>query len=129
VLFFAVSGYLAAIGIAKLLWPEAISLSLGSQFLHGLELWGPFMFLIAAAIGAAIGVGLLRLNNIARRTAAIVAIAGMILLIPKASAEASDFSWRFALAAVSIMLRVMIVWYLWQSWTVEKFVRKSAENS
>jgi hypothetical protein len=124
VLFFAVAGYLATVGTLKLLWPDAISLSLGSQFLHGLELWGPFMFLIAAAAGAAIGIGLLRLNNLARRVAAMVAIAGMALLIPKVSAEASDFSWRFAFAAASIMVRVMIVWYLWQSWTAEKFVRK-----
>jgi hypothetical protein len=123
-LFFAVAGYLATVGILKLLWPDAISLSLGAQFLHGLELWGPYMFLIVGAVGIVVGLGLLRLSNIARRAAIMVAVAGMVLLIPKITAEASDFSWRFVLAAAAIIVRVMIVWYLWQSWTAEKFVRK-----
>lgn len=122
-LFFAIAGYLAAVGILKLVWPEMISLSLGAQFLHGLELWGPYMFLIAAAAGVAIGIGLLRLSNIARRVAIVITAAGMVLLIPKVSAEATDFSWRFVFAATAIILRVMIVWYLWQGWTAEKFIR------
>jgi hypothetical protein len=123
-LFFAVAAYLATVGIVKLLWPEAISLSLGAPFLHGLELWGPYMFLIAAAGGAAIAAGLLQLKNIARRAAIVVTVAGMVLLIPKVSAETGDFSPRFFLAAAAIMVRVMIVWYLWQSWTAEKFISK-----
>ncbi len=122
-LFFGVAAYLATIGVVKLGWPEAISLSLGAQFLHGLELWGPYMFLIAAAASAAIATGLLRLKNIARRAAIVVTVAGMVLLIPKVSAETSDFSPRFFLAAAAIMVRVMIVWYLWQSWTAEKFIK------
>jgi hypothetical protein len=122
-LFFAVAAYLATVGIAKLGWPDAISLSLGAPFLHGLELWGPYMFLIASASGAAIAIGLLRLSNIARRLAIVVAIADMVLLIPKVSAETGDFSPRFFLAAAAIIVRVMIVWYLWQSWTAEKFIK------
>jgi hypothetical protein len=122
-LFFVVAAYLATVGILKLGWPDAISLSVGAPFLHGLELWGPYMFLMAAAAGAAIAIGLLRLSNIARRLAIVVAIADMVLLIPKVSAETSEFSIRFFLAAASIMVRVMIVWYLWQSWTAEKFIK------
>jgi hypothetical protein len=122
-LFFAVAAYLATVGVVKLGWPDAISLSLGAPFLHGLELWGSYMFLITAATAAAIGIGLLRLNNIARRLAIVVTIAGMVLLIPKVSAETGDFSWRFFGAATAIIVRVMIVWYLWQSWTAEKFIR------
>jgi hypothetical protein len=122
-LFFVVAAYLATVGIVKLGWPDAISLSLGSLFLHGLELWGPYMFLIAAASGAAIAIGLLRLRNIARRLAIVVTIASMVLLIPKVSADTGDFSPRFFLAAASIMVRVMIVWYLWQNWTAEKFIK------
>jgi len=81
------------------------------------------MFLMAAAAGAAIAVGLLRLNDIARRLAIVVTIAGMVLLIPKVSAETGDFSPHFFLAAAAIMVRVMIVWYLWQSWTAERFIK------
>jgi hypothetical protein len=63
------------------------------------------------------------LSNIARRLAIVVAIADMVLLIPKVSAETGDFSPRFFLAAAAIIVRVMIVWYLWQSWTAEKFIK------
>lgn len=122
-LFFAVAAYLGTLGIVKLEWPEAISLSLGAPFLHGLEVQGPYMFLIAAAGGVTIGIGLLCLSNIARRAAIMIAITGMVLLIPKVSAETGEFSWRFFGAAAAIMVRVMVVWYLWQSWTAERFIR------
>jgi hypothetical protein len=49
---------------------------------------------------------------------------GMVLLIPKVSAETGDFSSHFFLAALAMIIRVMIIWYLWQGWTAEKFVRK-----
>jgi hypothetical protein len=123
-LFLAASAYLVAIGFAKLLRPDAISLSLGAPLLHGLELSGPYMFLIAAGIGVAVGTGLLRMSRIARRAAIVIALVGMVLLIPKVSAETGEFSLRFFLAALAIIVRVMIVWYLWQSWTAEKFVRR-----
>jgi hypothetical protein len=86
------------------------------------------MFLIAAAAGAAIAIGLLHLSNIARRAAIIVAIAGMVLLIPKVSDQTGEFSVRFFQAAASITVRVMIVWYLWQSWTAERFTKRWWEN-
>lgn len=122
-LFFAVGAYLATVGIVKLGWPDAISLSLGAPFLHGLELWGPYLFLIAAAADAAIAIGLLQFNNIARRLAIGGTIADIVLLIPKVSAATGDFSPRFFLAAAAIMVRVMVVWYLWQSWTAERFIK------
>ena len=101
--------------------PGAVSMSLGAPFLHGLELAGPFMFLLAALAVALVGLGLLRLNNLARRAAIVIALAGMVMLIPKVSADATDLTSRFFLAAVAVIVRVMIVWYLWQSWTVERF--------
>lgn len=45
-LFLAASTYLAVIGFTKLLSPDAVSLSMGAPLLHGLELAGPYMFLI-----------------------------------------------------------------------------------
>jgi hypothetical protein len=101
--------------------PGTVSMSLGAPLLHGLQLAGPYMFLLAAAVGAAVGYGLLRLNNIARRAAIFIALAGMVMLIPKVSADATDLSPRFFLAGSTIIVRMMIVWYLWQSWTAEKF--------
>ena len=123
-LFFAATAYLAVIGLIKLVNPDTVSLSMGAPLLHGLEVGGPYVFLIAAVIGVAIGIGLLRLSRFARRVAIVVALAGMVLLIPKVSAQTGDFSLRFFSAALAAIVRVMIVWYLWQSWTAEKFVRR-----
>jgi len=123
-LFLAASIYLALIGLTKLLRPDAVSLSMGAPLLHGLELAGPYVFLIGTGVGAAVGVGLLRLSRLARRAAIVIAMGGLVLLIPKVSAETGDFSVRFLLAALAVIVRVMIVWYLWQNWTAEKFVHR-----
>ena len=116
-----VSAYLAALGLILLISPGAIPLSLGAPLLHGLEIAGPFMFLICAAICALVSFGLLRLNNLARRAAIMIGFAGMIMLIPKVSADTAEFSPRFFLSGSMIIVRMMIIWYLWQGWTAEKF--------
>lgn len=121
VVFLSASGYLLVIGLIKLISPEAIPLSLGAPFLHGLELWGPYMFLLTAGLGVGVGFGILRLKNVARRAAIAIAVAGMVMLVPTASADASDLSVRFFLTGSMIVVRAMIVWYLWQRWTVELF--------
>jgi len=120
-LYFGVAAYLLVLGVLRLVFPDAIRLSLGGPLLHGLELWGPYMFLLTGALVGAVAVGLLRLNNIARRAAAMIALAGMVMLIPKVSAAATDLSAMFFIAGPMIVIRMIIVWYLWQSWTAEKF--------
>lgn len=119
--FFAASAYLLILASVRFINPDAVSLSLVSSLLHGLELAGPIMFLLAAAVGLLVAIGLLRLKNIARRAAILIAIAGIVMLIPKVSAAATDLSLRFFLAGAMVMARVMVAWYLWQSWTAEKF--------
>jgi xanthosine utilization system XapX-like protein len=79
------------------------------------------MFLLAAGAGLIVGFGLLRLKNLARRAAIVIALAGMVMLIPKVSAAATDLSQQFFLVGSMIVVRMMIVWYLWQGWTAEKF--------
>jgi hypothetical protein len=121
VLFLLASAYLSVVGLVKLVSPESVSLAMGAPLLHGLEIAGPYMFLLAAAVAAVVAVELFRLNNLARRAAAMVAFAGMVMLIPKVSADAADFSPRFFIAGSLIIIRAIIVWYLWQSRTAEKF--------
>ena len=60
--FFLAAAYLLVLGIIMLLDHGAISMTLGSPLLGGLELAGPYMFLLMAAIGGLIGTGLLRLR-------------------------------------------------------------------
>jgi hypothetical protein len=105
----------------KLAQPDAIPLSLGAPLLHGLELSGPYMFLLAAGLGGIVAFGLFRLKNLARRAAIVIAAAGILFLIPKVSADSAEISLQFFVAGSMVVVRVMIVWYLWQSWTAEKF--------
>jgi hypothetical protein len=123
-MFFAAAVYLMTLAIIRFADPDAVSLSLAAPLLHGLEIAGPYMFVIAAALVGTVGYGLLRLSNLARRAAIVIAFAGVVLLIPKVTAETGDFGWRFFSAALAVITRVMIVWYLWQSWTAEKFARR-----
>lgn len=101
--------------------PDSVSLSSGAPLLHGLELAGPYAFLLAGAFATLVAYGLLRLNNFARRAAIAIAVAGMVMLLPKVSAAATDLSPRFFLAGSMIVIRMMIAWYLWQRSTAEKF--------
>jgi len=109
------------LGLIKLINPEAIPLSLGAPLLHGLEIDGPYMFLLSGAVGLAVAYGLFRLKNLARRAAIVIVVAGMVLLVPKVSADTAEFSPDFFLAGSMIVIRIMIAWYLWQGWTAEKF--------
>src|ERR1700674_5010090 len=62
-IFLLAAAYLFALGVLMLLAPETVSMSLGAPLLSGLELAGPYMFLLMAALGTTIGLGLLRLNR------------------------------------------------------------------
>jgi hypothetical protein len=103
--------------------PGAVSMALGAPLLSGLELAGPYMFLLAAGFGALIGWGLLRLNNWARRAAIIAAFSGFVMLIPSVSAAAVDLRWSLLWRGLQIVVRVIVVWYLWQMPVAEKFGR------
>jgi len=63
VVFFLAAAYLAVLGSIRLASPESISLSLGAPLLHGLEISGPYVFLVVAGIGLLVGYGLLRLKT------------------------------------------------------------------
>ena len=89
-------------------------MALGAPLLSGLELAGPYMFLLTAGVGVLIGWGLLRLNNWARRAAIGVGFIGVVMLVPAVSAAAVDFRASLLWGGLGIIVRVMIVWYLYQ---------------
>lgn len=120
-LLFVASAHLIALAIVWFVNPDAFPLSLAAPLLHGLELAGPYMFLICAAVGMLVGIGLLRLNNYARRATIVIAVAGIVMLIPKMSAAAVDISAELLIVAVQVIVRVVIVWYMWQKWTAKEF--------
>ena len=122
VIFFAASAYLAILGALMLLSPGTVGMRLGSPFLHGLELAGPYMFLLCAAIAALIAWGLLRLNNWARGAAAIAALLGIVFLVPTVSSAVISFHAEALFwGALGVITRVIIAWYLYQRPVIDVF--------
>jgi multidrug transporter EmrE-like cation transporter len=121
--FFLAAVYLGLVGVVMLVSPGAASMALGAPLLGGLELAGPYMFLLTAGIGGLIGLGLLRLNNWARWAAIVVGFVGVVMLVPAVSAAAVDLRVALIWGGLGIMVRVMIVWYLFQEPVKEPFTK------
>ena len=121
-LFLLTAAYLIAVGAVMLLSPGAVSMSAGADLLGGLEVAGPYMFLLVAVVATAIGAGLLRLHNWARRLAILTGLIGMVLLLPAVSSAVLDFRiTKLVWGGLGVMVRAMIVWYLYQQPIKEAF--------
>jgi hypothetical protein len=123
VVFFLAAAYLGLIGVLMLARPGVVSMAMGAPLLSGLELAGPYMFLLAALVAALIGWGLLRLNNWARRAALAAGFVGAIMLVPGVSAAAVDFRASLLWQGLGMVIRVAIVWYLFQEPVKEAFAK------
>src|ERR1700693_5870839 len=120
---FALCGiYLGIVGALMLLRPGTIPLSAGAPLLFRLELSGPHLFLLIAIVGGGAAWGLVELNNIARHAAVLIAIAGIVMLVPSVSA-ATVMVQPIALAfgGLGIILRVMVAWYLSREEVADQF--------
>jgi hypothetical protein len=107
--------YLVIAGGLMLVSPGAIAMSVGAPLLFGLELAGPYMFLLMAAAGGAVAWGLVRLNNIVRHAALLIAITGIVMLVPSVSAATVMVQPKtLAFGGLGIIVRVMVTWYLSQ---------------
>ena len=116
--------YLAVSAAIMLLRPGLISMKVGAPLLFGLELAGPYMFLLVAGVAGAIAWGLARRINLARHAAVLAAIVGIVMLVPPVSgAVAMVEAKSLALDGLAIILRVMVAWYLSQGRVVEEFKR------
>jgi hypothetical protein len=92
--------------------------------LFGLELAGPYMFLLMAAVGGGIAWGLVKRNNVVRHAAILIAIAGVVMLVPPVSAAAIMVQAKaLAFGGLGIIVRVMVAWYLTQSHIADEFRR------
>ncbi len=124
--FLAAAGYLASIALIRLARPDAVSLMLASPLLNGLELAGPYMFLLMGGVGVTIAAGLFYLQNWARRLAIFAALLGLVMLVPTVSAAATAEPSRSLLySALGVIIRAMILWYLYQTPVAETFSRLS----
>jgi hypothetical protein len=123
--FLSAGAYLITVGLLMIISPGAIGMRAGASLLGGLELAGPYMFLLMGTLAALTGGGLLRLNNRARRVAIALAVLGVVLLVPSVSSavvgfRASPLAW----GGLGVMIRVIIAWYLFQ-----EPVRKAFEGA
>ena len=124
-LFLVTATYLIVVGAVMLLSPGSVSMSSGADLLGGLEVAGPYMFWLVAVVATAIGVGLLRLHRWARRLAILAALLGMVLLLPSVSSAVLDFRIaQLIWGGLGVMVRAMIVWYLYQLPVEEAFNRE-----
>jgi hypothetical protein len=114
--------YLAIAGALMLLNPGTISMRSGAPLLFGLELWGPYMFLLAALVTGGVAWGLVELKNLFRRAAVLIAIAGIVMLIPSVSAATVGAEPKaLALGGLGIIVRSMVVWYLSRAEIADRF--------
>lgn len=123
--FLVAAVYLLGVGLTMLVRPGLISLAAGAELLGGLELAGPYMFLLMAAVGAIIALGLWRRQDWARWIAILVALIGVVLLLPSVSSALFDFRLgKLAWGGLETIVRVLVVWYLYQPAVREAYTRK-----
>ena len=93
-----------------------------APLLFGLELAGPYMFLLVAVATFAIAWGLLRRNNIMRHAAILAACTGIVMLIPSVSDAVVAVRLKgLAFGGLGGILRVMVAWFLSQGHIADEF--------
>jgi hypothetical protein len=114
--------YLGIAGAWMLLRPGTIPLSAGAPLLFGLELSGPYMFLLMAIVGGGVAWGLGELNNIVRHAAVLIAIAGIVMLVPSVSAATAMVQAKaLAFGGLGMIVRVMVAWYRSRGEVADRF--------
>jgi len=124
ILFTLCAIYLGIVGALMLLRPGTVAMSVGAPLLFGLELSGPYMFLLMAVVAVGVAWGLLELNNIVRHAAVLIAIAGIVMLVPSVSAATVMVQPKaLAFGGLGIIVRVMVAWYLSRGEVADQFKR------
>ena len=105
--------YLWVLGAVVLISPGAISLMAGKSLMYGQQLAGPYMILLFGTGYAAVGLGLVRLQNWARWVAMGLMVISVAALVPAISM--ADLGAPVLLYGLQIALRVAVGWYLAQA--------------
>jgi hypothetical protein len=120
---FALCGiYLGIIGVLMLIRPGTVAMSAGAPLLFGLELAGPYMFLLTALIAGGVAWGLIEFINIVRHIAILTTIAGVVMLVPSVSVATVLVQVKpLAFGGFGIIVRVIVAWYLSRGDIAERF--------
>ena len=126
-LFALCGAYLSVAGLLMLARPGLLGMSVGAPLLFGLELAGPYMFLLMAAVGGAVAWGLMKQSNIVRHAAILIAVAGVAMLVPPVSAAVVMVQPKaLAFGGLGIIVRVMVAWYLSRGDVAAEFRRANS---
>jgi len=83
------------------------------------------MFLLTAVVAGGVAWGLVERNNIVRHAAILIAIAGIVMLVPPVSAATVMVQPRaLAFGGLGIIVRVIVVWYLSRAEVADQFRRQ-----
>jgi ABC-type transport system involved in multi-copper enzyme maturation permease subunit len=124
IIFAGCSLYLALVAAIMLISPGTLSMAVGAPLLFGLELSGPYMFLLVAGVAGGIALGLLKRINIVRHAATLAALTGVVMLVPSVSAATVMVQFRpLVFGGIGIIVRIVIAWYLSQEPTAAAFRR------
>ena len=122
ILFTLCAIYLSLVGALMLLRPGTVAMSVGAPLLFGLELSGPYMFLLTAVVAGGVAWGLVELNNIVRHAAVLIAIAGIVMLVPSVSAATAMVQAKaLAFGGLGMIVRVMVAWYRSRGEVADRF--------
>lgn len=122
VYFLFSAAYLWVVAVVLIVAPGTLPLMLGSRFMHGLELAGPYMMLLVGCAYGSIGWGLYRLRNWARWLALLVMVWGVGCLVPTISS--AEIGLRVFLCGAEIAIFAAAGFYLAQAPTaLEAFVK------
>ena len=113
ILFALAAIYLGTVAVILLVSPGAISLMSAKYFLYGLQLAGPYMILLGAAVYGFVAWGLFRLRNWARWIAMLIIAFSLAPLVPKISM--AELGFPVLWYGLQIALRVAVAWYLAQA--------------
>ena len=115
----------AAIAIlyAALLVRGSIAMSSGAWLIGGgLEILGKWIFILYAALHAACGIGLLRLNKWALRLSSLLLLWGLIQVTPAISSAVADSRiYAIVREGAQILWRVVALRYVWMGSTKDAF--------
>jgi hypothetical protein len=122
--FLLAAGYLLGTGLTLFLRPGTLAMASGSDLLAGLETAGPLMFLLGAVVYGATGLGLWKLHPLARHAAIVIAAYGAVMAVPAISSAVISLRLEALLRpALPFLIRMLVIFFLWQQPTAEAFRR------